>query len=275
MIPANTQIQIIGKDAGENWWLILQPENVDGKGWVTAQFVETASKPEVPVMRNDGSISGSGASGIVIQQLNIRSGPGTNFDSLGTLNTDDIVTLTGKNRANTWLQIKFTAGPDGNGWVNAAFIKADGLDVLPIVSELGDVIGTGTAVDTPLPPTPTLVPAAMDFDSADAPIQAVAFGSGGITSLLYSGDLSAPNGDTEDWIVFTPYTDTVLVSLQCQGSAPIRAEFSVTNDLLTCNLPAQALKVFANAPVLVHLIAGSTSGEMEYAGYTIRIVSLP
>ncbi|HKJ38243.1 MAG TPA: SH3 domain-containing protein, partial [Anaerolineales bacterium] len=41
IIAANSKVQIIGKDIGESWWQIAYEAGLDGKGWVTAQYVET------------------------------------------------------------------------------------------------------------------------------------------------------------------------------------------------------------------------------------------
>lgn len=275
IIPANSAVQIIGRDAGENWWLILYPQANSGKGWVTAQYVETAGRPEVPVMRGDGSVPSNGNNGVVIQQLNIRSGPGTNFDSIGILNVNDAVTLTGKNRGNSWLQIEYAAGSDGKGWVNAGYVRTDRVDILPIVSELGDVIGTVTMLDTPLPSTPTLVPASMDFDSADAPLRSVVFEAAGITSLLYNGDISAPSGDIEDWLAITPYTNAILITIQCVGSATIQIDIGEIDQPFECNSGQQIVHVLAGKKMLIHVLAISNSGELQYASYTISIFSMP
>ena len=275
VVPANTEVQIVGADPGGNWWQIVYELGVDGKGWVTAQYVETVTKPEVPVIGGDGTNPISGNSAIVIQQLNIRSGPGTNYNSLGILNVNDVVKLTGKNRDGTWLQVQFAAGPGGRGWVNSGFVKADDTENLPIVSESGEVIGTGTPVDTPHPSTPTLVPAPQDNDSSTNPIASVIFNRGGTTSLIYSGDVSAPDGDTEDWIAFTPYGDVVYAGIQCIGSDSLRVEFSGVKEMLTCNRPNLTITVPAGMQILAHIIATSNSGQLQYTKYTITINASP
>jgi uncharacterized protein YraI len=271
IIAANASVQIIGQDAGGNWWQITYEAGVDGKGWVTAQYVETAGKPEVPVIGGEGTNPGSGKNAVVIQQLNIRSGPGTSFNSLGILNANDVVSLTGKNRDGIWLQIEFAGGPDGKGWVNAAFVKADTLDTLPIVSDLGEVVGTGTPMDTPFPPTPTIVPASMDFDSADAPLKTILLDRVGTQTLIYNGDVSVPNGDAEDWIAFTPYDNFVLVSIQCSGNGSLRVEVPGSGSNLTCNDMTQAVPVQAGIVYLVHIEAMPSSGSLQYINYTLTI----
>src|SRR5690349_4249987 len=52
VIPADMRIEITGKDPGGNWWQINypHPQAVDGKGWVTAEFVNTVNTPNVPTI---------------------------------------------------------------------------------------------------------------------------------------------------------------------------------------------------------------------------------
>lgn len=275
VIAAGVTVQIVGRDPGGNWWQILYEAGSDGKGWVTAQYVETADRLEVPVIGGGGAGPGSGVSAVVIQQLNVRSGPGTSFNPLGILNADDVVSLTGKNRDGTWLQIEFASGPDGKGWVSAAFVKAQGVDTLPIVADTGEVVGTGTPMDTPPPPTPTVVPAPMDLDSADAPLKTILFERAGTQTLIYNGDVSAPDGDPADWIAFTTYNDYVFVSLQCSGNGSLRAEISGSGQKIACNEPEMALPVTPGTLYLVRLEAVSTSGALQAVNYTLTIKARP
>lgn len=271
IIAADQVVQIVGQDPGGNWWQIIHEAGADGKGWVTAQYVETATKPEVPVIGGGGIGPGSGNSAVVIQQLNVRSGPATSFNSIGILNANDVVILTGKNRDGTWLQIEFAGGPDGKGWVNTAFVKADGLDALSIVSDSGEAVGTGTPVNTPPPPTPTILPAALDFDSADAPLETILFERAGTRIFIYNGDVSAPNGDAEDWIAFTPYDNLVFVKVECAGNGSLGAEIVGSGFSLSCSEADKAIPVQAGVSYLIHIEAAPTSGALQYINYTLTI----
>src|SRR5581483_10301053 len=185
MIPAFSKVQIVGKDPNAKWYQILYAQAPDGKGWITAQYVDVKDKDAIPVAGGAPG-SGSGASGVVIQQVNVRSGPGTSYNALGTLNPNDVVTLTGKDPTGVWLQIQFANGPDGKGWVTAAYVQASGLGVLPIIGQAGDVVGTGTPTTIPATITPTLVAAWQDNDSAGSPAANVVFSPTGTRSLIYS-----------------------------------------------------------------------------------------
>lgn len=280
IIPANTKVEIVGKDPAGNWWQILYTQGVDGKGWVTAQYVTTAATPEVPVVGGDGVNSNNGNVAIIQQQINVRSGPGTSFNSLGTLNAQDVVNLTGKNANGTWLQISFPtgAGPDGKGWVNAAFAQATGVENLPIITEAGEVVGTGTPTRIPFTPTPTVLPAWPDNDSATNPIISVAFEPAGTRALIYNGDVSAPEGDTQDWIQFTPYSRDILLEVTCIGS---ELNIELTPNGLTipqtegirCG-SKMSIPTEPNLPIMIH-IAAQPNGSLKYTSYMIYIETIP
>ena len=279
MIPPNTKVQIVGKDPGGNWWQILYEGGVEGKGWVTAQYVATANPAAVPVIGGDPADPGNGNVAIVQQQINVRSGPGTSFNSLGTLNAQDVVTLTGKDSNGAWLQIAFAAGPEGKGWVNAAFVRAQGLENIPIVTEAGQVIGTGTPTTIPAAPTPTVIPARMDNDSAGNPVVSVTFERTGTHTLIYEGDISIPEGDPEDWINFQPYSRTVIASISCTGTGALQADLledgMPTSMALTCGDLNKPIVVNAGSSYTVHLYAQSTAGALQYTSYTIKIQTSP
>lgn len=271
IIAANQTILITGQDPGGNWWQIIYEAGADGKGWITAQYVETATQPEVPVIGGGEASADLANSAVIIQQLNIRSGPGTGFNSLGILNPNDVVSLTARNRDGSWVQIQFADGPDGTGWISAAFVRSDGLETLPIVTDSGEVVGTGTPVDTPPPPTPTIVPAPLDFDSADAPLKTILLDRAGTQTLIYNGDVSSPTGDEEDWIGFTPSDDFVVGSLECRGNGSLRVEIVGTGVDISCNESEKVIPVKAGMMQLVHIEAVPASSTLQYTSYILTI----
>ena len=279
MIPANTRVEITGKDPGESWWQINYPQGVDGKGWVTAQYLTTATRPEVPTIGGEEADPNHGNIAVVAQQLNIRSGPGTDFNSLGTLNPQDVVSLTGKDPNGAWLQIDFPAGPDGKGWVNAAFVQAQGVENLPIITEAGLIVGTGTPTSIPSTPTPTLVPAREDGDSSSSPIASVIFEPAGTQTLIYNGDLSAPQGDAEDWIAFQPNGQSVFISLQCNENHSLSIDLlqnnSPASSAIACGDKMKQIPVSAGSNYLVHVQAMRSGDQLQYTNYILTIKARP
>lgn len=279
MIPPNTKVQIVGKDPGGNWWQILYDQGVDGKGWVTAQYVTATNADAIPVIGGNPTDPSNGNVAIVQQQINVRSGPGTSFNSLGTLNAQDVVNLTGKDSNGAWLQIAFTAGPEGRGWVNAAFVRAQGVENLPIITEAGQVIGTGTPTGIPATPTPTILPAWLDNDSISNPVANVIFEAVGTNTLIYEGDISSPDGDLEDWINFKPYTPQVITSLTCTGSASPQTEIlengTGTNLGIMCGEIDQLIDVNPGSDYAVHLYTHTSDGSLSYIRYIVKIQAIP
>ena len=279
IIPATTRIEITGRDPGGNWWQINYPQGVDGKGWVTAQYITTASTPQVPTIGGAEVEPNTGNVAIVQQQLNVRSGPGTDFNSLGTLNPQDMVSLTGKDPNGAWLQIEFPTGPGGKGWVNAAFVQAQGAEKLPIVAESGLVIGTGTATVIPPTPTPTLVPASEDGDSPNSPIASVSLETNGTQSFMYNGDVSAPQGDVEDWIAFKPDGELIFLTLECKGSDTVEIQIlennSPVNTYIECGARTETLAVKADTYYLIHLKATPSTAALEYINYILTVRTRP
>ena len=281
IIPLNTTVEIVGKDPGGNWWQIIyaHPQGIDGKGWVTAQYITTAATPDVPTIGGAEANPNNGNIAVVQEQINVRSGPGTDFNSLGTLNPQDVVNLTGKDPNGAWLQIEFPAGPEGRGWVNAAFVQGQGVENLPILAESGQVIGTGTPTVIPATPTSTVVPAWGDGDSSDSPIASVVFEPAGTRSFIYSGDISAPQGDSEDWIAFKPYGEVVFASLECIGSEILKIEIrennSPVNTYIQCGDQRKELAVHTASNYLIHLQATPSAENLQYTKYILRIKTRP
>ena len=279
MIGPSTKVEIIGKDPSGNWVQIIFPQAPNGKGWLTMQFINMKDPEGIPVV---GVATGSepGQSGAIIQQVNVRSGPGTDFDTLGILNPKDIVALTGKDASGVWLQIQFANGPGGKGWVTAAYVQTPGAVNLPIVGQTGQVVGTGTPTSIPLTITPTLVAAPQDKDSAQSPAASVTFSPLGTRSLIYSSDVSTPVGDPEDWIQFTPYSTKVIADLTCIGNGNLKVELWQNGALvqnwgsLDCGGSDQ-LNLSPGRPYLIHLIAVPKGGELENVNYTISIDTIP
>jgi uncharacterized protein YraI len=229
MLNAGEKVQILNKDSRGEWYQILYPSAPQGRGWVAAQFVQIAAGTEVPL---EATPTPAGPTGRVMQRLNVRSGPGTTFDSLGLLEADTTVSLTGKNTTASWFQIDYPAGPEGRGWVTAQYVQADAADDLPVLDDYGTPVTPGAA-ETPsglaTTLTATVGPAFADEDSRAAPAVRVNFSAAGTHQFIYSSQVSAPEGDAEDWVEFTPYAAggrdaRLLFSLSCSGNGALTVE---------------------------------------------------
>ncbi len=292
IIPPFVTVQVVGSDPDINWYEILYSQGPEGVGWVSAQFIVIPqNKDQIPVIGGSATPTpstgtppagtpGASVSGTVIQQVNVRKGPGTNFDPIGTLNLNDNVTLVGKDPSGDWFQISYPAGSDGKGWVAASFIQASGTENLPIVGSAGKVIGTGTPVAIQPTVAPTFAAAYNDQDSAQAPAADVSLSPSGTQALLYSSDLSAPQGDAQDWIRFTSSSLGVLVNVTCVGNSSLASQ--VTQDGtsvpgwngLGCG-SVQEVRVTPNSSYLMQLAINGGNAPLEYVHYTLELKAVP
>ena len=227
LLNAGEKVRITYRDTTSTWYQILFSASSGGSGWVAAQFVQVAAGTQVPLLATP---TPAGPTGRVMQRLNVRSGPGLTFDSLGVLEPDTVVALTGKNSTASWLQIDYPAGPAGRGWVTAQYVQTDAAS-LPVLDDYGTPVASGTLGPTAVPvtPTSTVGPAFVDNDLPANPAVRVTFSFSGTRQFTYSSQVSAPAGDPEDWIEFTPYAINpaparLVFSLACSGNATLTVE---------------------------------------------------
>ncbi|HEX7620809.1 MAG TPA: SH3 domain-containing protein [Anaerolineales bacterium] len=237
-LEAGSNIQVTARDSAGAWYQILFPNSPNGHGWVAAQFVTIAPGTVVPL---DATPTPAGPTGRVIQRLNVRSGPGTAFDSLGLIEPGVAVSLTGKNTTASWFQIVYPAGPGGRGWVTSQYVQTDAASDLPVIDDFGNIVTPGAAGTPSGPgtaPTPTVGPAIADGDSSASPAVRVTFSAIGTTRFVFSSQVSAPQGDGEDWVEFTPFSNTetnaqLMLSLTCTGNDDLTVDLWQGDKLLS------------------------------------------
>ncbi len=66
--------------------------------------------------------------------VNVRKGPGVNYDILGVLLLGQKAEITGRNAEATWWQIKFPGAAGGVGWLSAAYASAENIGNVPVVA---------------------------------------------------------------------------------------------------------------------------------------------
>jgi hypothetical protein len=80
----------------------------------------------------------------IFQDVNVRSGPGTDYDQVGVLVPGQTSAILGQSPDNAWIKIEYIGGPENTGWVFAEFVR---------------IIGDNANIPTLIPPaTPTLRP---------------------------------------------------------------------------------------------------------------------
>ena len=199
-----------------------------------------------------------------------------------------VVSLTGKNTTASWFQIDYPAGPGGRGWVTSQYIQTDSTADLPVLDDYGNVVTPDTA-GTPSGPipssTPTIGPAYADGDSSASPAVRVIFSSTGTHRFVYSSQVSAPEGDAEDWVEFTPYTSSgtdarLTFSLACTGNGTLTVEIWQGGTLLSgwgslaCGESGRSILLPAGQVYQVRLAPASGDG-LRLVAYTLTVQNNP
>lgn len=96
--------------------------------------------------------------GIVKTDLNVRTGPGTQYEVQGRLPSETKVDIVGQNETGTWWYIVYPLNSSGRGWVASEYAPSENASGVPIVNPPTPTpTETTLPTDTPNPnETPTL-----------------------------------------------------------------------------------------------------------------------
>jgi len=99
--------------------------------------------------------------------LNVRTGPGTNYDRIGSLAAGTTVSIIGRNADSSWWQIPFSNGPEGKAWISAGYGTARHTEGVPVVEVPPTPTPAGPTA-TPTAPSSPSQPSAFQFEPAGA-----------------------------------------------------------------------------------------------------------
>ena len=131
VLATGQQFTLLSRNVDGSW---VQAQLITGlTGWVNARFVATStSVPNLAVSQSTGRYNAT----VGAHFLNVRGGPGANFEIVGKLVRGQGMDLVGRNLDSTWAQIQMPGG--ASGWVSARYIAASvRVDTLPLTSSTG------------------------------------------------------------------------------------------------------------------------------------------
>jgi hypothetical protein len=103
----------------------------------------------------------------IVQNMNVRGGPGTNYNIIGAATAGEVFKILGKNDDSTWFQIEFPAAADGLGWIFGPLVQVNG--------DTGPIAIAQAPPPPPPPPTPTPEPAPAEPPPAPEPVKQYQF----------------------------------------------------------------------------------------------------
>ncbi|MBI3360706.1 MAG: SH3 domain-containing protein [Chloroflexi bacterium] len=102
-----------------------------------------------------------------IERVNLRTGPGTDYDLIGVLIAGQPAAALGRSPGGTWIEVYYPGAPNSKAWVFADLVKLNGTtrDKLPTVEppptptlQATPTLGANLTVGAPTPGGPTHVP---------------------------------------------------------------------------------------------------------------------
>ena len=189
-----------------------------------------------------------------LTDLNVRTGPGLEYDLIGLLPVGSSAELTGRSEDQQWWQIRFAPAANGVGWVSAdpaysSTVNTGGLPVVPAPpSPTPSPTPTGTPTETPtatpvpatftptLTPTPTSTPTStgeptvIQFNVSPTTIQGgecvtINWYVTGVREIYFQGDGVTGTGNLVD----CPHeTETYVLRVVLMDGSERREERTVT-----------------------------------------------
>lgn len=161
LLEQGQQAQIEGMSEDEKWWAINVPYIASGRGWVSGERVLAENTLDVRVISADSltNISGGTTSGRALANVNIRSGPGMNFQKVGTLEIDQETLIVGIDPERFWYLIEIPGVSTDQGWVSVDYVAAQNTENLPLVSYQPP--NANRDIPTPAPEKPALTSLAV------------------------------------------------------------------------------------------------------------------
>lgn len=118
----------------------------------TTEVVEQAATTEAPTAAPTATTA-QAAEVVINSQINVRGGPGTNYNIIGAANAGQRFPITGKNNDGTWWEINFNGQA---GWVFGELVAAQNAQAVAIAANIP--APPPTATPAPVPPTPVPQP---------------------------------------------------------------------------------------------------------------------
>jgi uncharacterized protein YraI len=143
--PNGSRAEVIGESEDGEWWAVRIPTSLasDGTGWIAKVYTTAMNVSGVPVVRTPNLPStitpaapSSGAPSLITREpLNVRTGPGNAYPSLGMVHLGTVLAVVGvsPNREHYVVNVPTSITPSGQGWVPARFVRAENVGNVPVV----------------------------------------------------------------------------------------------------------------------------------------------
>jgi len=172
--------------------------------------------------------TGDGLTGVVgVARLNVRQGPGTNFDPIGTALIGQRVSILSRNEVGDWWRICCVDGTNQEGWVAAQFIQPDfelgqAATLIPVEGALPATPTPTPTVDPSTVPTTTVASAVLELQIQQEPLYTW---QGQILTLAYQ---------------VTNLGETAATAVEVRNELPVELTFVTTPGIAASGVMTEA-----------------------------------
>ncbi len=143
--PNGSRAEVLGVSEDGDWWAVRLPTSLasDGRGWVPKVYTtatNVAGVPEIKTPDLPKSITpaapASGAPSLITRDvLNVRTGPGSQYPSLGKVPIGTILGVVGVSPDKEFyvVNVPTEINRSGQGWIQARFVRAENVSNVPVV----------------------------------------------------------------------------------------------------------------------------------------------
>jgi N-acetylmuramoyl-L-alanine amidase len=226
-LSADTVVEVNGRNDSETNWLRIDFNGEDG--WVAFFTVTLEGDPDNLPIIEVGSVElpeligaevlvatpivleNTGPFVTSFRRVNVRSGPGTDFELLGMLRSGETAPITGRTEDNEWLQVEFNDQP---GWVAYFVVSVTGeLENIPVV-----ITPTITPVPTSEAPTATPTPIPINL------------------TTRFNSNLRAEPDFSSEVVAIVPFDTTLQIEVRTADSNWLRVTYEGQTGWLVASL---------------------------------------
>ncbi|MFN2265849.1 MAG: META domain-containing protein [Anaerolineales bacterium] len=143
--PTGSRAEVLGQSEDEQWWAVRLPTSLasDGMGWVAKAYTSATNVAGVPVIKTPDlpknitpAAPASGAPSLITRDvLNVRTGPGNAYPSLGKVPIGTILGVVGISPDKEFyvVNVPTEINQSGQGWIQARFVRAENVSNVPVV----------------------------------------------------------------------------------------------------------------------------------------------
>lgn len=142
VMDAGQSAEILGVKQDGTWWLITVSTIEIGQAWVPAELVTVENTEGVPVVGSPDHIPSLRVASVTASvNVNVRSGPGTQYEKVEVFNSGQTTDAIGISPDGNWWLINVPTGIVSRGWVSAKFVEAENADQIPVLGPDGNPLG--------------------------------------------------------------------------------------------------------------------------------------